>query len=255
VKDQHTAVLAVAQAAGEIALEHFRKVSTLAVESKGPLDLVTAADRDVERFISSELAKSFPDDGVFGEEGSASGSRSGRTWVIDPIDGTFNFVRGSNDWGVSIGLVEQGRPAYGLVNAPARGEIFAGGGAVPASLNGTALPALRGFNRASAAVGIGVHPEVRREVGLRLYGAVINNLQIAFRVTGSSVISLIDIAKGSVDGYVGLGIPCWDILGMLPCLEQLGVTTTIDWKKAGLAKKLDFVCGTPALMEIARPLI
>jgi myo-inositol-1(or 4)-monophosphatase len=255
VKDQHSAVLAVAQAAGEIALEHFRNVSTLAVESKGPLDLVTAADRDVERFISGELSKLFPDDGVFGEEGAASESRSGRTWVIDPIDGTFNFVRGSNDWGVSIGLVEQGRPAYGVVNAPARGEIFAGGGTVPASLNGDALPAMRGFDRSSAAVGIGVHPEVRREEGLRLYGTVINDLQIAFRVTGSSVISLIDIAKGTVDGYIGLGIPCWDIVGMLPCLEQLGVTTTIDWKKAGLAKKLDFVCGTPALIEIARPLV
>jgi myo-inositol-1(or 4)-monophosphatase len=96
---------------------------------------------------------------------------------------------------------------------------------------------------------------VRREDGMRLYGAVIDDLQIAFRVTGSSVISLIDVAKGVVDGYVGLGIPCWDIVGMLPCLEQLGVTTTIDWKKAGLAKKLDFVCGTPGLLKIARSLV
>jgi myo-inositol-1(or 4)-monophosphatase len=250
VKDQHSAIQAIAQAAGEIALAHFRRVSTLAVESKGPLDLVTAADRDVERFISGELAKLFPDDGVFGEEGSFSESRSGRTWVIDPIDGTFNFVRGSHDWGVSIGLVEQGRPVYGVVNAPARNELFAGGGQVPASLNGKPLPALRGFNRNSAAVGIGIHPEVRREEGLRLLGVVINDLQIAFRVTGSSVISLIDIAKGAVDGYIGLGIPCWDVLGMLPCLEKLGVATTIDWAKAGLSRKLDFVCGTSGLLGI-----
>jgi myo-inositol-1(or 4)-monophosphatase len=254
VKDQHLVVQAVARAAGEIALDHFRKVATLAVESKGPLDLVTAADRDVERFISGELARLFPDDGVFGEEGSFAAGRSGRTWVIDPIDGTFNFVRGSHDWGVSIGLVEAGRPVYGIVNAPARGELFAGGGAVPASLNGRPLPALRAFNRDSAAVGIGVHPEVRREEGLRLYGAVVNDLRIAFRVTGSSVISLIDVAKGAVDGYIGLGIPCWDILGMLPCLEQQGVTTTIDWAKVGLSRKLDFVCGTPGLLEITASL-
>lgn len=251
VKDQHFAVQAVARAAGDIALEHFRKVSTLAVESKGPLDLVTAADRDVERFISGQLAKLFPDDGVFGEEGSFSSGRSGRTWVIDPIDGTFNFVRGSHDWGVSIGLVEKGLPVYGIVNAPARNELFAGGGTIPASLNGAALPALRGFNRRSAAVGVGIHPEVRREEGLRLLGTVINDLQVAFRVTGSSVVSLIDIAKGTVDGYIGLGIPCWDILGMLPCLEQLGVTTTIDWASKGMARKLDFVCGTAGLLDVA----
>jgi myo-inositol-1(or 4)-monophosphatase len=219
------------------------------------LDLVTVADRDVERFISSELSKLFPDDGVFGEEGSASESRSGRTWVIDPDRRYFQLRARQHGLGVSIGLVEHGRPVYGLVNAPARGELFAGGGTVPASLNGAALPALRGFNRSSAAVGIGVHPEVSRQEGLRLYGAVINDLQIALRVTGSSVISLIDIAKGAVDGYIGLGIPCWDILGMLPCLEQLGVTTTIDWEKAGLARQLNFVCGTPEFLEVSARLV
>ncbi|HMR30205.1 MAG TPA: inositol monophosphatase [Geminicoccaceae bacterium] len=250
MNDQHSQIQDIAREAGEIALRHFRRVSSLAVESKGPLDLVTAADRDVERFISEQLTRLFPEDGVFGEEGSFVEGKSGRIWVIDPIDGTFNFVRGSNDWGVSIGLFENGAPAYGVVNAPARGELFAGGG-VPASLNGRPLPALRGFDRGSAAVGVGIHPDIPREEGLRLLGAVVNDLQVAFRVTGSSVVSLIDIAKGAVDGYIGLGIPSWDILGMLPCLEQLGVGTTIDWRAAGLDTRLRFVCGTPGLLEIA----
>lgn len=250
--NDYARVQSIALQAGEIALNHFRGLATLDVEAKGPLDLVTAADRDVERFICDALAQAFPEDGVFGEEGSAVTGRSGRTWVIDPIDGTFNFVRGSDGWGISIGLFENGRPVFGVVNMPVRGELFAGGGDMPASLNGKPLPPLRPFNRRCAALGVGIHPSVPNETGLRVIGAVMNDLSVAFRITGSSVVSLIDIAKGAVDGYLGRSIPCWDILGMLPALEQLGVKTTIDWSSTGLSGTLDFVCGTPEIIDLAR---
>lgn len=255
LNDLHSRIQSIALEAGEIALEHFRKLPTLGIEAKGPLDLITVADREVECFVSDELARHFPDDGIFGEEGSAVASRSGRIWVIDPIDGTFNFVRGSNAWGISIGLFENGVPVYGLVNTPARGELLAGGEMLPAMLNGQPMARLRPFDRKCAAVGVGIHPDVPKEEGLRLLGAIVNEAGVAFRVTGSSVISLIDIAKGSVDGYVGLGIPSWDILGMLPCLRQLGVTTTIDWHRVGLDSKMRFVCGTPEILQLTDKLI
>lgn len=243
-------VKAIAIEAGEIALRHFNSTAILDVEAKGPLDLVTTADREVEGVICAELSRAFPEDGIFGEEGSAVTGTSGRVWVIDPIDGTFNFVRGSHNWGVSIGLFENGRPTFGIVNAPACGEIFAGGSNMPAELNGKTLSPLRPFNRDYAAIGIGIHPKVPAERGLELLDKVIADIGLAYRVTGSSVTALIEIAKGTVDGYVGLGIPSWDILGMLPCLEQLGVTTTIDWTVSGLDKNLDFACGRPELLEI-----
>ncbi len=252
MNNEYARVQSIALEAGEIALNHFRALSTLDVEAKGPLDLVTAADRDVEQFICDALARAFPEDGMFGEEGSAVASRSGRTWVIDPIDGTFNFVRGSDGWGVSIGLFENDRPVFGVVNTPARGELFAGGDGMPATLNGTPLPPLRPFNRTCAALGVGIHPSVPNDEGLRVIGQVMNDLNLAFRITGSSVISLIDIAKGAVDGYLGRSIPCWDILGMLPSLDQLGVQTNIDWEKAGLSGKLDFVCGSGEIIDLAR---
>ncbi len=247
-------VKTIAIEAGEVAMGHFMGLSSLDVEAKGPLDLVTAADRDVERFICDQLSAAFPEDGIFGEEGSTIESKSGRVWVIDPIDGTFNFVRGSDGWGISIGLLEQGVPTFGVVNTPVRRELFAGGQGHPPSLNGNVLPALRPFNRGCAAVGLGIHPKVPTEEGLDLLRQVTSDLKIAFRVTGSSVISLIDIAKGSVDGYIGRGIPSWDILGMLPCLQQLGIETTIDWQAEGLATELDFVCGTPEIIAMTKTL-
>ncbi|MFK0334774.1 inositol monophosphatase family protein [Rhizobium sp. NPDC090275] len=252
MNNQHARVKAIAMEAGEIALRHFNSGPAANIEAKGPLDLVTAADREVEAFICKELVRSFPEDGIFGEEGSAVNGSSGRVWVIDPIDGTFNFVRGSQNWGVSIGLFENGRPTFGVVNAPACDELFAGGNELPAELNGKPLPTLPPFNRDYAAIGVGIHPKIPAEQGVALFEQVITELNLAYRVTGSSVISLIDIAKGNVDGYVGLGIPSWDILGMLPCLEQLGVTTSIDWQTSGLDTDLDFTCGTAGMLTVLR---
>jgi myo-inositol-1(or 4)-monophosphatase len=252
LNNQHARVKAIAIEAGKIALRHFNSGPAEPIEAKGPLDLVTAADREVEAFICKELSHAFPEDGIFGEEGSAVKGRSGRVWVIDPIDGTFNFVRGNRHWGVSIGLFENGQPTFGVVNAPACGELFAGGNELAAELNGKPLPPLRPFNRDYAAIGVGIHPKIPAEQGVALLNEVISELNLAYRVTGSSVISLIDIAKGNVDGYVGLGIPSWDILGMLPCLKQLGVTTSIDWQTSGLDTDLDFTCGTAEMLTVLR---
>lgn len=255
MNDDFSCVQFIALEAGELALKHFRNPAKLSIEAKGPLDLVTTADRAVEAYICDALARSFPKDGIFGEEGSTVVSQSGRTWVIDPIDGTFNFVRGNDGWGISIGLLDRGRPVLGLVNTPARGELFSGGDGLPALVNGMPLQPLRPFCRAYAAIGVGIHPSIPNAEALRLLDHVINDLNLSFRITGSTVISLIDIAKGAVDGYLGRGIPCWDILGMLPVLESMNIRANIDWRTAGLPKHINFVCGrsevVSAIAELA----
>ena len=101
---------AVARDAGKLA---HRAFGVSATKMKGRHDVVTEMDREVERFLTDRLAALFPDDGIFGEEGAARPGRSGRTWVLDPIDGTFNFVRGTDCWVVSIGLYAGGAPAFG----------------------------------------------------------------------------------------------------------------------------------------------
>ena len=76
----------IVREAGDLALQHFQTLATVSVESKGHLDLVTAADKAVEEFVIERLQSAFPDDGVFGEEGGSISSRSGRIWVVDPIE-------------------------------------------------------------------------------------------------------------------------------------------------------------------------
>lgn len=243
-------VQSIAREAGELAVEHFDKLADIAVEAKGHLDLVTEADRQVENLISRRLQETFPEDGVFGEEGVATESRSGRIWVIDPIDGTFNFLRGSDDWAISIGLYESRHPSFGVIYAPARDEFLVGGRGMPATLNGKPLARRSGLDPSRAVCSVGFHPSVPIGDQLDALRFIMDEAAMTFRCTGSAITAMIDVAKGEVDGYYGMGISTWDLMAVVPILETIGMTTTLDWASIGLAQKLRFVCGTPDFIEL-----
>jgi len=120
----------IARRAGEIALRYFR--TGLAFEAKSDDSPVTRADRECEQFIARELAQSFPGDGLMGEEGASKESVNGRRWIIDPIDGTRDFVRGGPTWSILIGLEQDGEVVAGFAGMPALGDLYSasrGGGA------------------------------------------------------------------------------------------------------------------------------
>jgi myo-inositol-1(or 4)-monophosphatase len=245
----------IAREAGNIALAHFRSLAELPVERKGHLDLVTEADREVEAFLIGKLREIFPLDGVYGEEGANVPGTSGRVWVLDPIDGTFNFVRGGPNWAVSIGLYQHRRPVFGVINAPARDLLLTGGDSSDTRLNGKPMSPLPPFDLSRASTGIGLHPSITTEDRLEMVRFISDDLRINFRCCGSSALSLIDVATGETDGYVALGDSTWDVMAALPILRNLGVTHTIDWDRTDLAAKLRFACGSEAFLERVRPLL
>ena len=106
-----------------LALDYFRNRAELAIEHKGQQDLVSIADRNVEELLRERLAAAFPGDAVLGEEGGG-GDGAARTWVLDPIDGTFNFLKGIPCWGVVAALVVDGRIEIGLTYDPVHDEMF-----------------------------------------------------------------------------------------------------------------------------------
>ncbi len=248
-------VESIARRAGELAMTHFSALASVPVESKGHLDLVTAADKEVEAFIIEQLREAFPDDGVFGEEGGSVSSRSGRIWVIDPIDGTFNFVRGGDQWAVSIGLYENGAPRFGVIHAPARDQMVIGGEGVPATLNGKPLAQRQGMDRSKASTGIGFHPVIPVDERLAMLRFVLEDARMVFRCCGSATMSLLEIASGEVDGYIGIGESTWDLMAALPILAQLGVASTVDWSDITLQAKLKFACGTPEFLALVAPAV
>ncbi len=252
---QLDAVEALAREAGAIALEHFQRVATIPVAMKGHLDLVTEADQAVERHIVAALRRLFPEDGVLGEEGGQEKSRTGRIWIVDPIDGTSNFVRGSDQWAVSIGLFEAGRPVYGVIHAPVRRQTFRGGLGLPATLNGAPLQAAPPLDRARALVGVSLHPAISVETRLKAVQYIIAELRMDFRCCGASTIALMDMALGLADGHLAYGIASWDVAAALPILASLGFADTLDWAATPLDEKIHFACGTPEFLTLMAPLL
>jgi fructose-1,6-bisphosphatase/inositol monophosphatase family enzyme len=112
----------VARRAGELALRHAAK--GVLGEDKSDDSPVTVADRECERLIVSELHAAFPDDGFLGEEGTSAPGRSGRRWIVDPIDGTRDFLRGLPTWSNLIGLEVDGEVVIGTCNMVAQGELY-----------------------------------------------------------------------------------------------------------------------------------
>src|SRR5690349_11461569 len=108
-----------AERAGEITLAHF---GSAAVERKGDGSEVTAADRASEAFLQQAIADAFPDDGILGEEGASAAGKSGRRWIVDPIDATRSFAAGVPLFGVLIALEIGGEPVLGCCHLPALGE-------------------------------------------------------------------------------------------------------------------------------------
>lgn len=240
--------------AGLLAFGQFRRLAGDSIHMKGHLDLVTAADREVERFLTDGLSRLFPEDGVFGEEGASVTGRSGRTWIIDPIDGTLNFVGGSEQWALSVGLLHDGLPEFGIIHAPARDQILIGGRKLRPTLNGRALGPSAALDRSSAVVAVSLNPALPVPERLAVMEYIMADARMAFRNYGSAAVSLLELAAGQVDGYAGLGLATWDVMGGLAIIRALGMEDTIDWARLDLSSKLKFVGGPAAFLDVFAPM-
>src|ERR1700679_4174347 len=124
----------IARKSGDLALKI--REGNIGIESKSDESPVTIADRACEKLIVEELQRAFPEDGLLGEEGAMRESANGRKWIIDPIDGTRDFIRGTKAWTVLIGLEEHGRIVAGVEYFPATGDMYIAGKGDGAFCNG-----------------------------------------------------------------------------------------------------------------------
>ena len=249
------AVEETARRAGELALRYFHARAELAVGEKGHLDLVTQADVEVERYLTESLRRLFPQDGVYGEEGDHIARASGRLWMIDPIDGTVNYVRGGQDSPVSVGLYEGREPVFGVVYVPVSGQLFSGGRSVPSRQNGQEMKRVPAFTVSKGSVELGVHPSVPTDKRVELLRFVSDELRAAFRCCGSATVSLLKVATGEADGYLALGDATWDVMAAMAILRNLGAGSTIDWKRTRLPDKLWYACGGEAFLQETRSFV
>jgi myo-inositol-1(or 4)-monophosphatase len=224
--------------AGEVLLRHFR--TAFSVEMKGWADPVTVADREAEALISRELRRRFPTDGLDGEEEGETAGTSGRTWLIDPLDGTVNFSGGMPTFAVVLALVEDAEPERARLNVtydPIRDELFHAVRGQGAYLNGERLEVARhsDLSRAMAHIHLSSHPEVRA-AGIEIVRRL-SEVAPHIRNLGSTAIAQAYVAAGRIDAHVKVLSGRWDVVGGNLLIEEAGgVATALDggpWRYEG----------------------
>ena len=197
--------------------------------------MVSDADRAAETVIVELLGRERPDDGLLGEEGAAAEGGSGRRWVIDPLDGTTNFLYGIPQWAVSVALEDAGGVAAGAVFDPVRGELFRAERGAGAQLNGEPIRVREGvpLERSLIATGFGYESAVRAAQA-RVAQQVLPRVR-DIRRAGAAALDLAWLAAGRLDGYYERGLKPWDwAAGRLLVAEAGGTVERMSGEPLGL---------------------
>ncbi|MCP4318283.1 MAG: inositol monophosphatase [Hyphomicrobiales bacterium] len=219
----------------------------LGVSAKGLQDFVTEVDQETEDIIRTRLSERFPEDGFIGEESGRSDARPG-CWVVDPIDGTANFLRGLRHWGISIGYALHGEMVLGIIHDSPNDTIYSaikGGGAWREDrkivVSGTANP--------HEAMGIlGVSRRTTFENYLSKL-CVLEETGIEHRRIGSAAIGLVRMAEGSADFYYEAHLNCWDAAAGLVIAAEAGAIVKMPPVETFLREGGEVLCATPDLAD------
>jgi len=201
-----------AATAGAAAIAAVVRAGGVTVATKaGPGDLVTPADEASERAIIGRILRDRPGDAVLAEESGERAGGSGVRWVVDPLDGTVNFVHGRRDWGVAVAAEVDGALAAGAVCRPALRDWFAGaGGTAWGSAGRPEADRSRRLDEAMISVAMPAWQR-RPSRALELLGGLVPHVR-DFRRTGCAAIELTDLAAGALDAFIAFAPKPWDLL-------------------------------------------
>jgi myo-inositol-1(or 4)-monophosphatase len=238
LKELETAV-EIACAAGKYLLQKRAALVAgggIAPDQKGRNDFVTAADKGAEDLIKSGLLKAFPGDAFLGEESGGAGWDADSVWIVDPLDGTTNFIHGLPLFSVSLGRLRKGRPDLGIIFDPSHDEMFTAAAGTGALLNGSPIRCRDAGSLEGAFLATGFpFREISRldEYG-RLFTAVTRASQ-GLRRCGSAAIDLAWTACGRFNGFFELGLSPWDVAAGWCLVEAAGgIVTDLYEAKAPL---------------------
>jgi histidinol phosphatase-like enzyme (inositol monophosphatase family) len=239
-----TLVPAIARRAGDLALKI--RLGDIGIESKSDESPVTIADKACEKLIVEELTAAFPEDGLLGEEGAMRESGNGRKWIIDPIDGTRDFIRGTRAWAVLIGLEEHGKIVAGIQYFPAFGEMYTAGKGDGAFWDGKPIHCSEVKKKADALLccnGLGFMnrypfaPELLRWISefwtVRSMGGCLDAMMVA---------------SGRADVWIEAQAKPWDLAPLKIIAEEAGCVT-FDFEGKDTIYGGNFVITVPALAE------
>ena len=219
----------------------------LAAEQKTSVsDLVTAADHAAERFVVERLTAERPEDGILGEEGTDRTGTSGRTWVIDPVDGTYNFYRGLTWWCSAIALVDSDDVLLGAIYHPHDDVLFVGGPDLPSTRNGEPMAPLDDVSLAKTCASTYLHPPYDDHPRVAAFSRAASRVA-TLRMLGSASMDATAIAQGQLGVSFQHGVADWDRLPGAGLIRGVG----------GLSRRVDaggvtwVVAGAPSAVAEA----
>ena len=244
----NTAVKA-ARKAGTIIMRYSQQLDRLAVETKGRNDFVTEVDRMAEAEIMDTLHRAYPDHAILAEESGSHASGDYR-WIIDPLDGTTNFLHGYPQYAVSIALEHRGKLDQAVVFDPLRNELFTASRGRGAQLNERRIRVSKTRALGSALLGTGFpfKSRERLEDWITIFRELISHSS-GVRRAGSAALDLAYIACGRLDGFWEFGLKPWDMAaGCLLIQEAGGMMSEIDGGR-GFMDSGDLLAGSPRIHE------
>lgn len=239
-----------ARVAGNIIVRGFENQSELMIEAKGSNDYVTRIDKEAEQAIIRKIQQSFPEHSFVGEEGGVVEGDDDFKWIIDPLDGTINFIKGIPHFAVSIALMHKGRLDQAVVFDPIRGELFTASKGGGAQLNGFRIRASKAkeLNQTILATALPFKNKDSVPAYLESFSKIY--MQAGdIRRCGSAALDLAYVAAGRYDGYWEKGVKPWDIAaGELLVRESGGLVTDYSGGNDPMHKG-EIVAGSPKVVQ------
>jgi myo-inositol-1(or 4)-monophosphatase len=220
-----TVMIRAARSAARSLLRDFNEVELLQVSVKGPGDFVSKADRAAEHMLRSELERARPDYGFLLEEsGAIEGASRHNRFIIDPLDGTTNFLHGQPHWAISVALEQHGEITAALVYDPVREELFTAEKGKGAYLNDRRLRVSRRSKLDQSLIGCGV-PVLDwkgRQMGFREQLEAVADRVAGIRRAGTASLDLAYVAAGRLDAFWEYGLKPWDMAGGILLVREAG---------------------------------
>jgi myo-inositol-1(or 4)-monophosphatase len=220
-----TIAVKAARRAGNVINRGARELDLLTVTSKGPKDFVSEVDREAERSIVETLLGAYPDHAILAEEGTAKGANADaeNVWIIDPLDGTTNFLHGFPQYCVSIALAHKGQVAHGVIYDPVRNDLFTASRGRGAFLNDRRIRVSKRQHLRDCLVGTGFpfRDGSYLDTYLRMMKAMIEQTA-GLRRPGAAALDLAYVAAGFYDGFWEVGLNAWDVAAGSLLIQEAG---------------------------------
>jgi len=241
-----------ARKAGDLIVRYVDRVDTLTVRTKERNDFVSEVDRQAEDAIVQIIRDAYPDHAILGEEAGARGGRDPDwTWVIDPLDGTTNFLHGFPQFSVSIAVKHRGKLEHGVIFDPLRNELFtaARGGGAQLNSKRIRVSQLKTLEGALIGTGFPFREQQNLELYMKMFGAMASKTA-GIRRAGSAALDLAYVAAGRMDGFWELGLKEWDMAAGLLMVQEAGGSVGFLDGRTGIADDGNVLCGGQKVFKL-----